>query len=324
MRKSFTVVFMCIAVLLTSCVEGDNIQDNDSKPENNKVTESQIIETSRDVKQENLITTKNSSDEQKTEINLNMKYMEEIRKAYSGILQDKKYLFEISHEIKKDDNFYKMPILVNEQNKPSLNESSGTSEIWFYENNDGIVDKSFEAIFTDKIDNSVIKEFIKVTLMALDSELDGDMAEEKVRLMVESTNNSPRSLVVNAGEYGVFFVMDMSNNLLTGGNVIVYAIHNSEINVKVNKEEYKKYSVEEMKAPLNKGEKAYITVTPYSYTDTPGQLMAKSKEGDIYLVYYWFNSFLTDFELDKTYTFYGTIVSAYGDILRFRVDYYEE
>lgn len=322
-KKSLLIMFLSAAVILSGCGIENTVMDNTSKPEATTITESKTVEKNNDLKKETIESTsshKNSGEEEKAS---KLEHIETIIDKYDEILSDEKYSLRIIDRIRKEQNFYEISI----KNKPeiSVNISYGDiTELWFYEYpKTGIVEKSFSALFSEQTENNLIKEFIKVTLMVLDSNMDEDTAEEKLRQLVESTGSSARSCIIDVGEYRVYFEKDVSGDIISNGFTTVYAFHSSEVNKEVNKEEYKNYSVEEMKAPLNQGEKAYITVTPYSYSEIPEEFIAKNDDGEEYLIYYDYNSFLMDFELNKKYTMYGAIAKAYGDMPAFRVDYYE-
>lgn len=327
MKNRFFVLTVCVAVSLTSCDKKDVIVDNNMYQESNTITASTTIEKKITLIEETIRSTTNNISMGQNEKDSNLEYVEEVRAKYANILSNKKYLFNVLDKGRKNNNHYEIPIYIDKQNKTSnwiYENVDEKMEIWFYSNSDGTINKSFHTVFTKKTDNNVIKEFIKVTLMALDSKIDESIADEYVRLMVESTGSSTRSSIVDAGEYRIFFEKNMSGSLSSTGDLTVYAYHKSEINKKVNKEEYKKYSVEEMKASLNEGEKAYLTVTLYNYASTNGWFIAKSDEGDDYVIAYKFKDFLMDFELNKKYTFYGFIGSVEDDKPCLRAMYYEE
>lgn len=314
MKKKLFMMLVCVILLLSGCAKENAAEGDKVKEDYKQSTESETI------KKETEINTTTKVSTAKVEKNPNLAYVEGIRDRYAKILADEKYIIKISVEVKKDGNFYRISILAKKDNETSLYGTKDICNIRFYETLDGVLDKSFDAVFFNRKDNTIIKEFIKVTLLAMDSEIDETLADEKVKQMIESTANSSRSEIVNAGEYHIFYEEE-------GGDLTVYAIHENEINKEVNKDEYKSYTVEEMKASLNWDEKAYITVTPYTNGSPVGEVMqfqAKSDEGDEYIIYYNFNSYLKDFELGKKYTLYGVILKPHGDTLRFRVDYYEE
>lgn len=324
-------LFICGVALLNGCGTKNVIVDNNVRDESNKITESLTVEKNYNLVEETIISTSNSITPGQKEKDINLEYVEEVREKYNKILSEKEYLFNVSDKAYKDNNHYEIPIYVNKQKTSSNNWAyeniDENIEIWFYTNSDGLVNKSFHTVFTKRTDNNLIKEYIKVSLLALDSSIDDKMAEEYVRKMVESTGSSNRSDIIDAGEYHIFFEKNKRGSLSSNGDMTVYAYHNSEINKEVNKEEYKKYSVEEMKASLNWGEKAYITVTPYTNGAPIGEVMefkATSDEGDEYIIYYDFNTCLIDFEQDKRYTLYGVILKPDRNTLRFRADYYEE
>lgn len=323
MKRSLLIMFLLAAFILSGCGIKNTVMDNTGKPEDNKITESKAVEKNNDLKKETLENTssqKNFGEEEKAS---KLEHIETIIEKYDEILSDEKFSLRIIDRIRKERDFYKISI----RNKPeiSVNISYGDiTELWFYEYpKTGIVEKSFSARFSDEIENNLIKEFIKVTIMVLDSNMDEDKAEEKLRQLVESTGSSARSCIIDVGEYRVYFEKDVSGSILSNGFTTVYAFHTSEVNKEVNKEEYKNYSVEEMKAPLNQGENAYITVTPYTYTETPNQLIARNDEGEEYLIIYDFNQYLIEFELNKKYIFYGGIAKSRDDLPVLRVDYYE-
>lgn len=318
MKKKIFMLLVCGTVLLTGC--NKNYVTNDNKiGQDSNITQSYAIEENTNLKIDSETSANTENTTRIKETDSDIEYAEEIRNKYAAILSDEKYILEISDKIKKDDKFIRIPIQPKKNNTNFLHNNI-LDEIIFSLDEEGVSSKNFWVFFLSDTDNAVIKEFIKVTLMALDSSINEDLADEKVREMVGSTADSIRSEIVDAGEYHVFYEKK-------SGNITVNAIHDSEINVKVNKEEYQNYSVEEMRASLNKGEKAYITVTPYTYKYSTGvldQFMAKSDEGDEYLVYYNFNEFLMDFELGKKYTLYGWIAPAQGNTPCFGAIYYEE
>lgn len=320
-KKSLLIMFLLTAVILSGCGIENTVMDNTSKPEATTITESKTVEKNNDLKKETIESTsshKNSGEEEKAS---KLEHIEAIIDKYDEILSDEKYSLRISNRIRKEQDFYEISIMAKRENSISM---SSITKLWFYEYPDtGIVEKSFSAQFSDEIENNLIKKFIKVTLMVLDSNIDEDKAEEKLRQLVESTGSSARSCIIDVGEYRVYFEKDVSGSILSDGFTTVYAFHSSEVNKEVNKEEYKNYSVEEMKAPLNQGENAYITVTPYSYTENPNQLIAKNDEGEEYLIIYNFNKYLIEFELNKKYIFYGGIAKSQDDLPVLRVDYYE-
>lgn len=325
-KREFLVLTVCGVVFLSGCSNKNVIVENSMGQENNKNIESQTVDNSTYSKPE---TEKNNYIENTTkvkEVNQNLEYVKSIYEKYNEVLSDKKYSLQISDDIVKEDKVYRIPILIKTKNTTSIYENNNVGRIWIYENVDGTVNKNYDVIFTDNTDNAVIKEFLKVTLMAMDKEIEEKVAEEKVRLMVESTGKSSKSNIVNEGEYKIFFKKNMWGKLSSTGDLTIYAIHNSEINKEVNKEEYKKYTVDEMKASLNWGEKSYVTVIPYTNGAPIGEVLqfqAKSSQGDEYIIYYDFNKYLQDFEIGKEYTLYGEILKPHGDTLRFRADYYE-
>lgn len=320
MKKRIFMLLLCCTVLLTGCNK-NYVTDDDNVRHESNTTENQTIQDNSDLYQETVTSVSNSIKAVEKEKDPNLEYVKEVRDKYIQILSNYKYeLIKVSNEIIRDGKFYEIQINYKNKDMISLYENEKKSKIVFYENDNGIIDKGFHIVFYDKTNNNVIKEYIKVTLMALDSSIDEDSADELVREMIGSTADNSRSDIVDAGEYHIFYEEK-------GGDLIVYAIHENEINKEVNKDEYKSYTVEEMKASLNWDEKAYITVTPYTNGSPVGEVMqfqAKSDEGDEYIIYYNFNSYLKDFELGKKYTLYGVILKPHGDTLRFRADYYEE
>lgn len=314
MKKKLFMTLVCVILLLSGCAKENAAEGDKVKEDYKQSTESETI------KKETEINTTTKVSTAKVEKNPNLAYVEGIRDRYAKILADEKYILEVLDTINKDDNYYEISIRDKRQIETSLFGNGKVCDIWIYESDEGVLRKNFHTVFFNKKDNTIIKEFIKVTLLAMDSEIDETLADEKVKQMIESTANSSRSEIVNAGEYHIFYEDE-------GGDLTVYAIHENELNKKVNKDEYKSYTVEEMKASLNWDEKAYITVTPYTNGSPVGEVMqfqAKSDEGDEYIIYYNFNSYLKDFDLGKKYTLYGVILKPHGDTLRFRADYYEE
>lgn len=318
MRRKLLGIFILGMILLSGCGKEERELQNNANQGDDKIKESIIIEKETSVKSETVTSTVMNYTIPETKKDPNLEYVEGVYKKFANILSNNKYCLEVSENIKIDENFYRIPLYYKSNLNTSLPKNSEMigSGIRFSLNEEGIISKNLSVFFLNKTDNSVIKEFIKVTLMAIDSNINETQADDIVRHMVESTANSPRSDIAKAGEYNIFFKKE-------GGEITVYAIHNNEINKEVNKEEYKNYSADEMKASLNWGEKAYITVTPYSYTLELDQFMAKSDEGDNYLIYYYYNYFLKSFEIGKKYTLYGEILRPHGDTLRFRADYYE-
>lgn len=165
--------------------------------------------------------------------------------------------------------------------------------------------------------------------MIMEDGIEPEKANDITSELVVSLGNGIYSDIVNVGEYTVYLDADNSR-LMFDGTLYLIVLHNSDLNVPINKQDYKKFSYEEMKASLNAGEKAYFTGKVISDEGEGfiryNHLNVEDENNNKYFVTFGFDDFLNEFEVNETYTFYGKIVvSAFstGEVACLELNYYE-
>lgn len=208
-------------------------------------------------------------------------------------------------------------------------DSKSTGWVTFYQREDGVIKKSFFVSFLKEFENSSIKDFITATVMITDDYIDLEKAKDITNEIVVSLGNGLNSDIINLGEYSIY--LDINNDSeLTSGILHLNVLHNDDLNVPINKQEYKEFSYEEMMASLNAGEKTYLTgrvISKMSYDSKHNnRLYIEDENKNRYFIAFNFNDFLTEFELNETYTFYGKIfirMLSDENIACLELDYYE-
>jgi len=237
-------------------------------------------------------------------------YVDEVFKRYEVVSSDYPNLSIGSLEISRsgDSTFYKIPLLEMSPIAATFQE---------YQNNES---KSFAISFTnaDDLPVSVQRDVIRCTVEALsDNESDIDAYTQ---ILIDSFNGADYSDILTLGSYQIY----MRFNAMTRFNEL-QAIHVDDINIPVNKENYRTYSPEQFQAPLNQGELATLYGTVLEKSTDFTDIMSVSTDSGVFLIYYDYRHFLEYFEVGRSYNFYGQIAAPQdGFDGCMRIDYAEE
>lgn len=342
--KKFLALFLILvmSILIVGCVSEEREVRHTDKPEYNEieVADSKSEEgNGKDTVREDGTGIKDSALEEQDknrkeriekrkepekELDPKFEHIYEIYEKYRDVLAKGNHLFTISDKITKSKatgSFYYLSI---------RNKKGTEAEISFYIEEDGTICKSFEAGFFESFGKEAMEDFITVTFQAFDPEMNEEMAEKKMREIVDSYNGTI-SNSIKVGDYGIV----IEDSTFLAECTSIYVMHSSEVNEEIDKEEYDTYSAEEMIDSVNNGKKAKLVATPFSYTLPINniysfgkigsqEMMAADEEGKRCYIYYYFHDFLMDFELGKTYTFYGIIVHDWDGMPHLRIEHYEE
>lgn len=311
-------VWLLIAVMLVLCGCSKQVS-TESATETEPTAIEETEKETKKAKTEIKSTEKNTP---KTDIKDKKKNIIEVQKRYQELANKNSFKFSVNEEIKYTSQFkaYEFDI---------VDDSKNTGLVTFYQREDGEIKKGFDVTFFRGFDNRAIKDFITATIMIMEDGIEPEKANDITSELVVSLGNGIYSDIVNVGEYTVYLDADNSR-LMFDGTLYLIVLHNSDLNVPINKQDYKKFSYEEMKASLNAGEKAYFTGKVISDEGEGfiryNHLNVEDENNNKYFVTFGFDDFLNEFEVNETYTFYGKIVvSAFstGEVACLELNYYE-
>lgn len=177
---------------------------------------------------------------------------------------------------------------------------------------------SFDVELPEKADGHTLKQLIALSICAA-SEIDFSDCDSLVEQLVNSYDGSSLSAFVESGDY--FFVIKPGYLTL---QPYLSVINKSNINQQVDTSIYEGYSSDAMSAPLNQGEKAFLTgVVQASIWSFPNMELEVSSGNDTYIIYANPDHFVS-FNIRAQYTFYGVIAkprNGYSGCLR--LEYFE-
>lgn len=229
-----------------------------------------------------------------------------IYQAYKKVERENNFAVQLSGKIlppTKDSSFFTFYV----QEVPAQF-SSGS--ITFYVSKGSDTSKSFSTYFTDGFGTAGIKEFITMTLLAVDKNLNLAKAKEETGKIVTSFTGKGHSSLYCAPEYTIFINDAFMNGLE------VNAVYNQDINVAPDKNEYQKMTFEEIRAPLNAFEKVVIEGTVVrQYTDYFQGLVQEEKiivesDGYKYIASFQFDKLPVQFDVGQEYKLYGACIKA--------------
>ena len=191
--------------------------------------------------------------------------------------------------------------------------------VQFYSNNE-YTNKSFSIDCLEYCSNSVVKEIIFCTLLATNPNMSVDDVAELQAELINSYNGYEQSKVVETERYKYFLTTDPHFN-----GMYFRAVAKEEINIPVEKELYSEYSINEMQAELNVGERAFVKgIVEAEELDWITNTLRISNNDKKYYIHYRPESFPGEFYEGKEYIFYGTInTECDTESGCLRLDYYE-
>ena len=181
-------------------------------------------------------------------------------------------------------------------------------------------DKSFSIDGLENCSNFVVKEILFCTLAATNPDMSVDDIYEVQSKLVNSFDGYGQSDVVETELYKYFITTDPYFN-----GMYFEAVAKEEINIPVVKGLYSEYSIKEMQAELNVGEKAFVKgLVEYEEYDWITNTLCITDNDKKYYVHYTPKSFPGEFSVGNEYVFYGTISTECDtESGCLRLDYYE-
>ena len=174
-------------------------------------------------------------------------------------------------------------------------------EIRFYMPSSDYVKKSFSATFSKDYSMQSLRQFIALTIFAIEPNITYETAEDEMNnLIANYDNKSPSNLYIGS-EYYVYVA---PANIVTGYTVEV--VHISESNESIDKSKYIELDHGAMASELNKGVACFITATPYEiivnypYAD----IKAEDSQNNKYYISGVYNDVLQNVQIDNQYKFY--------------------
>lgn len=173
--------------------------------------------------------------------------------------------------------------------------------------NEEYTDKSFSVYILDDCDNVAKKEIIYCTLLATNPNASDKKIKSMLSKLVNSYDGYSQSDVVELGEYKYFLSPNDEDEVLE-------VVSKEEINTPVDKTKYKKYTLKQMQAKLNQGEKVVLTSKVVGiYEDDYSNYLLVGEGESIYYIHYSSEKFAGIFKEGKEYTFYGEIATPCED-----------
>lgn len=197
-------------------------------------------------------------------------------------------------------NFYQFYVDTVPENKYGLYDT-----VDFYSPENEKVEKSFSITFSEDYDMDALRQFIALTIYAVEPDITYETAEEEMNTLIANyDNNAPSNLYVGS-EYCVYVA---PTSIVSG--YTVEAVHLSESNAVIDKNDFQILEYSAMASELNKGVACYITATPYEIiVHYPyAYVKVKDMQGNLYYLSGTYNNILNNVEIDKQYTFYFVLV----------------
>ena len=192
---------------------------------------------------------------------------------------------------------------------------------------EGVVRKSFDLQYlNDSVDVSNVRDYITAVFLSTDNSLTLDQAKEKMQSLINSYTGKDFSSVVESGEYLVFIEPFDSDS------TIIRAKHKDEIFPNVDTSQYTDVHFSSYNAPeLNKGINVCVKGSVIDHKRQHSgdgvlcvdYLTIKASDGNEYRLNYFFSSNPINFEIGKSYTFYGNIAVGSDDEPAIAIHYYE-
>ncbi|MBQ4059421.1 MAG: hypothetical protein IJD40_10885 [Lachnospiraceae bacterium] len=230
-------------------------------------------------------------------------HITELFEQYDNILSQGQYDIMIGEEIGIDDRdeewtYYRISLCPSDPNMISY------PYVQFMGNND-YVNKSFSVYILDDCTNTTKKEIIYCTLLATNPHESDEKIASLLNELVDSYDGYSQSDVVELGNYRYY--LDSS---AVSADEILEVVSKEEINLSIDKTEYREYGFEEMQAELNQGEKVMLTSEVVGiYEDDYNNYLLVGEGEEIYYIHYSPELYVGIFEEGKEYTFYGEIAS---------------
>ena len=253
-------------------------------------------------------------------------YVTNLYKSYQKVAKDNNLSFQVRNfriEKSEDKNFTWMII-----DFFPLNSNSPLEMHSLYAD----VNKKTFKIFIEstlKDENpQMLKDIISATILVLDNTLSSDTAKVKTQSFVNSIDDDKFSDILEIADYKIVFPPKPINF----GIFPKYSLciqHISELNEKVNIDEYPEVVFENIDKPnVNAGMKYKIQgkilenhVEPFYGLGSTMKVL--SSDGKQYMIKYSHIDFLKTFEINKTYTFYGAVTDKLADLPTLALYYYE-
>ena len=271
MRKSVLAVIL-IFCLLFSCSCGQNEKADTNQDLNNSATTQAEDEKTVHIKQ------------------ILYRYIDGV-----DLLGDNANV-KITGPITKDGSFYKLFVDTVPENGLGLKD-----EIRFYVPESNDVEKSFSVTFSKDYNMQSLRDFIALTIYAIDDNISYENAEIEMNKLIANYNNDVPSNIYESNEYYVYVA---PANIVSG--YTVEAVHKSESNKPINKSDYKELEHSAMASELNKGVNCYITAIPHEIMLAYPNIYVKVKDlqGNLYYITGTYNDVLNNIEKGKQYNFY--------------------
>lgn len=193
-------------------------------------------------------------------------------------------------------NFYQFRVDTIPGNKYGIYDT-----VNFYLPENKIVEKSFSITFSKDYDMNALRQFVALTIYAVESDITYETAEKEMHTLIANyDNNAPSNLYIG-NEYCVYVT---PANIVSG--YTVEAVHLTESNTVIDKNDFQILDHSAMASELNKGVECYITATPYEIiVNYPyAYIKVKDLQGNLYYLSGTYNNVLNNIEIDQQYNFY--------------------
>jgi len=193
-------------------------------------------------------------------------------------------------------NFYQFYVDTIPGNKYGLYDT-----VNFYLPENEIVEKSFSITFSEDYDMKALRQFIALTIYAVEPDISYENAESEMNKLIANYDNEKPSNLYIGSEYCVYITPE---SIVSG--YTIEAVHHSESNVAVDKQSFQLLEHSAMASELNKGVACYITAVPYEVKIMYPSVYIKTKDlqGNPYYITGTYNNVLHNIEIGQQYDFY--------------------
>lgn len=292
-RNLLAVVILVCALLLSACANneyGNHTAETKNPTPNTETTEA------KDNKTEHIKV-------------ILERYIESV-----NLLGDKA-LVKVFGPVALDDPFYEIYV-----DTIPANSYGFTDEVRFYVYEDTI-QKSFSVTFDEDFSLEALRQFVSLTICATDANISYADAETEMKKMIAGYDGSTPSNVFEGAEYFVY-ITDAD----IGKGYTVNAIHKSESNAPVDKNEFDIMDIGQMTSELNKFALCKIegTVTSVEMTHPLSVIYVDDGEGNHYRFTYSFSDLLSGINPGQQYQFYFALTgNVIDNVIYGGLRYYE-